>query len=271
MMAEGFTKLFGSLIHSSVWQENLETKVVWVTMLAMADQHGYVGASVLGLAHAAGVPVEAAERALAKFLAPDPYSRSQEHEGRRIEVADRGWVLLNYSAFRAERSAEKRREWDRERKRKEREARKARDGKGRPQASASVHPVRVDSAQAEAEAEAEAEVKQVRRSTEPSEAFETAWDRYPKRPNNSKAAAWRAWSARVAAGEDEGTLGKGVERYAAYVDTWSVEPRFVKMASTFFGPDQHYLNDYTVPEPDHLSDRERRSKAAIAAFAQEGT
>lgn len=91
-------------------------------MLSMANKDGYVGASVPGLAHVARVSVEAVERALAKFLAPDPYSRSQEHEGRRIVVVDRGWKLLNYSKFREMRDAETRRESWRESKRRRRTA-----------------------------------------------------------------------------------------------------------------------------------------------------
>lgn len=109
-MAESFTKLFSSILESTIWFEDDSTRLVWVTMLAMADQHGYVGASVLGLAARARVTPEQAEAALRKFLAPDPHSRSKQHEGRRIEVVERGWVLLNYRRFRDARDQERRRE-----------------------------------------------------------------------------------------------------------------------------------------------------------------
>lgn len=74
----------------------------------------------------------------------------------------------------------------------------------------------------------------------------------------------------MGAGETEAALGEGVTRYAAYVAAQGVEARFVKQASTFFGPDQHYLNDYTVDDDDHLTPNERASKAAIQSFAEEG-
>jgi hypothetical protein len=119
-MSESFTKLFSTILYSTVWSEDNETRLVWVTMLAMADQHGYVGASVPGLAQAARVPVEAARRALERFLAPDPDSRSKEHEGLRIREADRGWVLLNYAKFREARNQENRREQYRTAKRRAR-------------------------------------------------------------------------------------------------------------------------------------------------------
>lgn len=124
-MSETYTKLFSSITRSSVWLEDDQTLRVWVTMLALADRHGFVGASVGGLAATARVPVEKTREALAKFLAPDPDSRSPEHEGRRIEVADRGWTLLNYERFRDMRDEEARKEYERNRKREARRKKQA--------------------------------------------------------------------------------------------------------------------------------------------------
>ena len=43
-VASQFTKLFSSILDSTVWQESKETKLVWVTMLAMCDrQRSYDG------------------------------------------------------------------------------------------------------------------------------------------------------------------------------------------------------------------------------------
>ena len=41
----GFTKLFQSILTSSVWSEDNETRIVWITMLALADQNGSVSAT----------------------------------------------------------------------------------------------------------------------------------------------------------------------------------------------------------------------------------
>lgn len=101
-----FTKLSSDIIHSSVWRESMATKLTWVTMLAMADQYGRVGASIPGLASAAGVSLKQVEAALACFLAADPYSRTPDHEGRRIEKIDKGWRLLNYEKNRDEKDEE---------------------------------------------------------------------------------------------------------------------------------------------------------------------
>lgn len=115
-----FTKLFSSLTDSSIWCQDDHTRLVWITMLAMADKHGRVWAAVPGLAARARVPIEAAERALATFLAPDSHSRTKDFEGRRIEAIDGGWRLLNYQKYRDIRDDEDRRTKDAERQRKRR-------------------------------------------------------------------------------------------------------------------------------------------------------
>jgi hypothetical protein len=90
-------------------------RCVWMALLFMADNRGFVHSSVPGLAAAAVVSLEEAEEALALFLAPDRYSRTEEHEGRKIEKTKGGWRLLNYSAYRetakVELARESKREW----------------------------------------------------------------------------------------------------------------------------------------------------------------
>lgn len=102
----GYTKLFSSIVGSTIWREDSDTRVVWVTMLALADQGGVVEASVPGLADLARVSVEQAKIALAKFMAPDEYSRTPDFEGRRIEPVDGGWLILNHGKYREKLSAE---------------------------------------------------------------------------------------------------------------------------------------------------------------------
>jgi len=115
-----YTKLSSTIINSTVWQEGLATKVVWITMLALADKHGEVMASVPGLARAAGVSLEECLAALQTFSSPDKYSRTQECEGRRIDVIDGGWWLINHAKHRALASKEESQEAGRERARRQR-------------------------------------------------------------------------------------------------------------------------------------------------------
>lgn len=115
----GYTKLFGSILQSTVWELSTATKVVWITMLALSDGDGVVSASVPGLAKAAGVERGECERALALFLAPDLDSRTKLHEGRRIAECEGGWRLLNHDYYqhllteddRKRRNAEKQARW----------------------------------------------------------------------------------------------------------------------------------------------------------------
>lgn len=106
MSDQSFTKLFSSIIHSTIWREPDHVRVVWITMLALADSDGYVGASIPGLADIARVSRDECQTALDLFHAPDTDSRSQQHEGRRIMTVDRGWLILNYTNFRKKMSAE---------------------------------------------------------------------------------------------------------------------------------------------------------------------
>lgn len=108
-----YVKVFQSILDSTIWQEALPTKVVWITLLAMKDRDGYVGASVPGLAARAGVTLEQCEVALRKFMEKDPYSRTKDHEGRRIEEAQGGWSVLNHHFYRNKMSPEDRREYQR--------------------------------------------------------------------------------------------------------------------------------------------------------------
>lgn len=112
-MSMTFTKLFSSITESSIWFEDEHTRLVWITMLAMADRFGRIFASDLGLAHRARVDVDKTQIALEKFLAPDEHSRTKEYEGRRIEVIEGGWRLLNHKKFRDMRDEETRKEQNR--------------------------------------------------------------------------------------------------------------------------------------------------------------
>ena len=109
-MSMTFTKLFSSITESTVWQEDAHTRLVWITMLAMADKQGRVWASIPGLATRARVDTDSARTAIERFLSPDADSRTKLFEGRRIEEIDGGWRLLNYKKYREIRDEETRRE-----------------------------------------------------------------------------------------------------------------------------------------------------------------
>lgn len=152
-----FTKLFSSIITSTIWMEKTDTRIVWITMLALADKNGEVQGSVPGLARMAGVSVDACREALNSFLGPDPDSRTKDDEGRRIEEIDGGWFLLNHAKYRKMASKEEQIEKATARTRRYREA-KARNGVSRDVYAESTH-VHGNPTDAEAEANTEEEKK----------------------------------------------------------------------------------------------------------------
>lgn len=121
-MSDAYTKLFASITESTVWREPAGTRLVWITMLAKCNRRGEVYGSVPGLADLAKVSIEECVTALSTLLSPDPWSRTRDHEGRRIAEIDGGWCLLNHAKFdrlrseieAEERDRERKREWDRQ-------------------------------------------------------------------------------------------------------------------------------------------------------------
>lgn len=219
----GYTKLSSGILSSSIWSEDDRTRIVWITLLAMADKHGEIMASIPGVARMAGVPIADAEKALQRFQEPDPYSRTPDKEGRRLEAIDGGWVLVNHEKYRAMFSKE-----DSKAKaalRQQRHRDKAlpsvteRDGALRVTVGHGLDPksnapagennasVTHDRDIAEAEAEAfntplppkgvgdapeqDTKPKRQRKVIEASPAFEQFWNAYPNRV--AKANALKAW------------------------------------------------------------------------------
>src|SRR5262249_24620720 len=80
--------------------EDDKTRIVWITLLALSDKDGYVAGSIPGLADLARVSIPECERALEKLQQPDKYSRSPEHDGRRIHAVEGGWLVLNRAKYR---------------------------------------------------------------------------------------------------------------------------------------------------------------------------
>lgn len=150
----GYTKLFNSILASTIWRESDQVRILWITMLAMADRAGNVEASIPGLADFAKLSLENCEHALDRLQSPDRYSRTPDHEGRRIEAIAGGWRILNYSTYRKRMSADERREYNRLKKAEER-AKAAKPAEDVNNLSAPCLTSQHVSTMAEAEAEAE--------------------------------------------------------------------------------------------------------------------
>lgn len=96
----GFAKVFETIVTSTIWCEPDHILRVWIAMLVRSDPNGVVEGSIPGFAHLARVSDEQMRSALDVLSAPDPNSRTKEHEGRRIEAIEGGWLILNYEKYR---------------------------------------------------------------------------------------------------------------------------------------------------------------------------
>ncbi len=114
----GFTLLWSKILDSSIWMEEKETRILWITMLAMKDANGEVRAARAALAHRARLSIEECEVALKVLMAPDPQSMTPDNEGRRIAEMPGGWKILNHEIYRF--STEAKREFWREQKAEQR-------------------------------------------------------------------------------------------------------------------------------------------------------
>jgi len=192
----GYTKLFSSIIGSTIWREDNDTRLVWITMLAMADKNGIVEASVPGLADFARVSVDGTRSALAKLSGPDPDSRSVEYEGRRIEAIDGGWRLLNHAKYRAKLSDIERREYKRQKQAEYRSV----DNRGHSLLNVDT----VDTSKSRVQKQ-KAEAK----PSTTADGFAAFWESYPKK--QGKGAALKAWRAIHPSTELRDTIAASVE------------------------------------------------------------
>ena len=184
MNDNSFVKLFNTIITSSIWEEDNETRILWITMLALANRDGVVLAAPKRLAKLANIPVNKCQQCLQTLSAPDVDSRTPDNEGRRIGVVPGGWRILNYALYREKGRSLARNEYLRDKKREEPAKKKAVN---------KCQQVSTMSTDIEAEAEAEADTN---RSCAPCATsctgFDEFWEKYPKK--QGKGAAKKSWS-----------------------------------------------------------------------------
>lgn len=98
-----YLPLLKSTLDSSLWRHpNHDVARVFLTMSLMADANGYVAASRGAVADRAHLPEDRCNIALDLLLAPDADSRNPSASGKRVFVADRGFVIPNLPKIREE-------------------------------------------------------------------------------------------------------------------------------------------------------------------------
>lgn len=120
-----FVKLDCNILSSSVWIHR-DVRDVFITCLLMAIPHvldeptptlkigklepddfvvpegcyGFIPAAAQGISLRALVPLEQTRAALEVLSSPDPDSRSQDFDGRRVVRIDGGFIVLNFDKYR---------------------------------------------------------------------------------------------------------------------------------------------------------------------------
>lgn len=135
----GFTKLFASITESSIWGEDDKTLRVWICFLARCNNEGIVEGSIPGLAHLCRMSIDDFRAAVSKLESPDPYSRTTDHEGRRVEQIQGGWKVLNYLSYRDKGQAKEGSRAPYMRSRRQAQKQSATDGNTQPQPETSCN------------------------------------------------------------------------------------------------------------------------------------
>lgn len=156
-----YAKIFRSMYDGTLRGKAHEL-LVFTNMLASCDRDGCVDKHPRAIADEVGLTVEQVQAALATLEAPDPESRSPEHDGRRIVRLDThrawGWLLVNFAKYRAIRNEEDRMAQNREAQARYR-AKHVSTSKPSTLTVRKVSRASAVSAQAEAEAQAEAQAE----------------------------------------------------------------------------------------------------------------
>lgn len=115
-----FVKLDAGILDSTLWLSDSDVRIVFITMLAMANSEGLVEATAPGIARRANLSIETVREAIGELEAPDEDSRTLEDEGRRIMRVDGGYQVVNYLKYRnKDYTATERKRKERDRKRQE--------------------------------------------------------------------------------------------------------------------------------------------------------
>lgn len=99
----GYTPVFGSIYQGTLcgkWPD----AAVWASILPLCDKHGHIDYTAEAIAAVTGWPLDLLKRGLDGLCQPDPHSRSDSEDGRRLGLIDParswGWRVVNHTKYR---------------------------------------------------------------------------------------------------------------------------------------------------------------------------
>ena len=113
-----YTKIFRS-IYDGTLADNWKALVTFQQLLILSNEEGVVDMTLSAIARTTGLPMDILQEGIRFLEQPDPQSRSDVDEGRRILRMDPhrewGWFLVNFKKYRQMQSRECKLQADRER------------------------------------------------------------------------------------------------------------------------------------------------------------
>lgn len=101
--------------------------------------------------------------------------------------------------------------------------------------------------------------------------FDEAWGHLPRRPNDSKADAFKAWKARIKAGIEPAAMIDGAKRYAIFCRAEDTEGQYLKQGATFFGPGLHFDAAWTSAKTNGFAAKNAEAKRILGFKSQPPT
>lgn len=96
-----YVKLWSNLTKSSILEQDLHVRWLWIVLLLETDADGNVYGTPEALARIANLSLKRTTEALAVLMAPDPTSTTGDEEGRRVlNPGPNQWFLVNYAKYR---------------------------------------------------------------------------------------------------------------------------------------------------------------------------
>lgn len=118
-----YGKIFQSMYDGTI-AVNWKALITFQQMIVLCDSEGLIDITPPALSKRTGIPLDIIKEGIEFLTQPDPYSRSQEYEGRRLVLIDDhrpwGWVIVNHGYYRNLASVDDKREKARIRKQKQR-------------------------------------------------------------------------------------------------------------------------------------------------------
>jgi uncharacterized phage protein (TIGR02220 family) len=109
-----YAKIFQS-IYDGTLVEDWRALITFEQLLILSDADGIVDMTAHAIARRTGIPIEHIEAGIRYLEQPDPNSRTETAEGRRIirlnEERSWGWQIVNHSTYRDMRTADDRRDY----------------------------------------------------------------------------------------------------------------------------------------------------------------